>query len=204
MEGQEVTEEVVEEVTLTEAPLPSEERQSKYYCTQTLLEACVSRVYHQPHWRLSSRACLCIAGATSVVKLDTLLESAGKSEFMVQVLYQPTGLHCLGCLAEMRMGVGAAVEATEVEEVVDMIEGVVEMTEEVVDMTTEEVVVIDMHQSKPCSQCSYRKGKSLMLVSFKCLSVAANVFAAAAGVQTMSQGHGAGALLMTVAGLCST
>lgn len=45
---------------------------------------------------------------------------------------------------------GVAVEATEVEGVVDMIEGVVAMTEEVVGMMTEEVVVIDMHQSKPC------------------------------------------------------
>lgn len=147
--GQEVTEEVVEEVTLTEAPLPPEERQSKYCCTQTVLEACMTRVYGQNLWPLSSIVCLCIAGAISVVKLDTLLESAGESVFMVQVLYK-AGLHCPGCLAEMQMGVGVAVEATEVEEeVVDMIEGVVEMTEEVVGMMTEEVVVIDMHQSKP-------------------------------------------------------
>lgn len=55
VEGQEVTEEVAEAVViLTEAPLPSEERQSKYCCILTMCfkrnEMCKTRVYSQVLW----------------------------------------------------------------------------------------------------------------------------------------------------------
>lgn len=38
----------------------------------------MTRVYGQVLWALSSTDCVCAAGATSVVKLVTLLESAGR------------------------------------------------------------------------------------------------------------------------------
>ena len=41
-------------------------------------EVCLTRVYGQVLWALSSTDCVCAAGATSVVKLVTLLESAGR------------------------------------------------------------------------------------------------------------------------------
>ena len=49
-------------------------------------EMCMPRVYGQLLWPLSSTDCVCAAGVTSVVKLVTLLESAGRNSVLVQAL----------------------------------------------------------------------------------------------------------------------
>ena len=58
----------------------------------------MTSVYGQLLWLLSSTDCVCAAGATSVVKLVTLLESAGRISMLVQALlkqaFTPQAVYC--------------------------------------------------------------------------------------------------------------